>query len=99
MALSFVADENVESDVVVALRGLGHDVVDVAHSSPGAAGYAHRLRRTLGRHHRPGDAQLLDRSHGLALSGHLVGLVAAITVGSVYRRPAGKSRGGSSFPV
>ena len=37
MALSFVADENVESDVVVALRGLGHDVVDVAHSSPGAA--------------------------------------------------------------
>ena len=37
MALSFVADENVESDVVVALRELGHDVVDVAHSSPGAA--------------------------------------------------------------
>ena len=32
MALSFVADENVESDVVVALRGLGHDVVDVAHT-------------------------------------------------------------------
>ena len=23
----------------------------------------HRLRRTLGRHHRPGNAQLLDRSH------------------------------------
>ena len=37
MALSFVADENVESDVVVALRELGHDVVDVVHSSPGAA--------------------------------------------------------------
>ena len=32
MALSFVADENVESDVVVALRDLGHDVVDVAHT-------------------------------------------------------------------
>ena len=37
MALSFVADENVESDVVVALRGLGHHVVDVPRSSPGAA--------------------------------------------------------------
>lgn len=37
MTLSFVADENVESDVVEALRGLGHNVVHVARSLPGAA--------------------------------------------------------------
>lgn len=36
MTLSFVADENVESDVVEALRALGHDVVHIARSSPGA---------------------------------------------------------------
>ena len=37
MTVSFVAEENVESDVVEALRGLGHDVLHVARSSPGAA--------------------------------------------------------------
>ena len=39
-----------------------------------SSGYRHRLRGALGRHHRPCHAQLLDSSHGLALSGHLVGL-------------------------
>ncbi len=36
MALSFVADENVETEIVDSLRKIGHHTVHVAYSTPGA---------------------------------------------------------------
>jgi predicted nuclease of predicted toxin-antitoxin system len=37
VALSFVADENVETEVVAALRGLGHEVTHAAETDAGQA--------------------------------------------------------------
>lgn len=36
MPLCFIADENVEIEIVDALRKLGHDTIHVAHTMPGA---------------------------------------------------------------
>jgi predicted nuclease of predicted toxin-antitoxin system len=36
MPLCFIADENIETEIVDALRELGHDTIHVAHTMPGA---------------------------------------------------------------
>ena len=56
-------------------------------------GYRRRLRGTLHRHHRPGNAQLLAGPDGHGLPGNLVGLVATDAADSFHGRPAGKSGG------